>query len=138
MRDDPDACWIWARATTRGGYGVLWVKELRAYWKSHRLAYHLKNGEILKGVHVLHSCDVPACCNPRHLSAGDDAMNRADSIRKKRHARCETHGRRKLSREDVAAIVASTGVTQRALARRYGVSESAVSMIVNGKRWRDL
>ena len=136
-RDDQDACWLWTRAT-RNGYGVVWSTELKHHWGAHRLAYRLWHGEIPEGALVMHSCDTPPCCNPRHLRLGSDASNRADSARKKRHARGDTHGRRKLTSADVGLILASRALTNRALARRFGVSESAVSMIRNGKRWQGL
>lgn len=52
---------------------------------AHRLAYELEHGPIPKGMVVMHSCDVPGCFNPDHLSIGTQADNSADMHAKKRN-----------------------------------------------------
>jgi hypothetical protein len=44
----------------------------------------------------------------------------------------------KLTWEQVTAIRASTGKSQRALAKEYGVSQTVISHIVRGKTWKQL
>jgi hypothetical protein len=53
-------------------------------WKAHRVAWTLANGPIPAGMHVLHTCDNPPCCNPGHLWLGTQADNMADMARKGR------------------------------------------------------
>lgn len=57
-------CWIWARALSSAGYGVIRYSGTLLY--VHRLMYH---GLIERGVHVHHRCEQRACVNPLHLKA---------------------------------------------------------------------
>jgi len=52
----------------------------------------------------------------------------------------ELHGSAKLTVDDVIAIrkLASTGMTHRALATKFGVSHTTVGQIVRGQIWRHL
>ncbi len=82
-RSGEDDCWLWTAKARQGfGYGVLNVGGGKTM-TSHRLAFLLTHGEIPEGAHILHTCDVPGCCNPKHLYAGTDAQNKADMM-----ARC--------------------------------------------------
>jgi hypothetical protein len=74
-----DECWEWDGALQTAGYGFFGGSEL-----AHRLVYRLIVGEIPEGMHVLHSCDNPPCCNPRHLWIGSNRDNRVDAMRKGR------------------------------------------------------
>src|SRR5215813_4947597 len=77
-------CWPWQGATKRG-YG-----HLKFHGKSaiaHRIAYQLHYGVALPrgpltkdSVIVMHTCDNPPCCNPRHLRLGKNLDNRLDSV----------------------------------------------------------
>lgn len=139
----PDACWPWTRSCVRAGYGQLWIGDRKL--ASHRVAFKLANGEIPDGSDVLHSCDNPPCCNPRHLFEGDAGVNLRDAIAKGRHRPPdpvsrpgEAHPMAKLSTADVAEIRRVGGsVSQRALGRRFGVGQTQISRILNGSRWKE-
>ncbi len=85
---------------------------------------------------VLHSCDVPGCCNPNHLSVGLPKDNTRDMISKGRRAdmRGEKGGRSKLSNEDVKRIREARlfGAMQKDLAAAYGVSVPTISTAIGG------
>lgn len=53
---------------------------------AHRRAFELTHGPLEAGVHVLHACDNPPCCNPAHLFPGDQTLNMRDMVAKGRHA----------------------------------------------------
>jgi hypothetical protein len=82
-------CWLWERATTRGGYGNVWVNG-RIY-RAHRASYEAFVGAIAPGLSVCHKCDTPACVNPDHLFLGSNEDNARDKVRKGRQLRGERH-----------------------------------------------
>lgn len=80
-------CWAWTGGRDKDGYGLLsWpIGDGRTRTvRVHRLSWALRNGSIPPGVHILHSCDNPPCCNPDHLFPGTAAINNADKATKGR------------------------------------------------------
>ena len=75
---DPDACWEWQGSRFPSGYGQIFLDTQRRNSTTHRAAYELAYGEIPDGVSVLHRCDNPPCCNPKHLYAGNASLNAFD------------------------------------------------------------
>lgn len=72
----PDECWPWIGTKTQKGYGYFSIG--RSAFKAHRVAYEISNGPVPAGtgpnpVFVMHTCDVQACCNPKHLKLGSPA-----------------------------------------------------------------
>ena len=78
------------------------------------------------GIHALHSCDNPKCCNPSHLSLGTHTDNMIDKSKKKRVA--NGSGTQKLSEEDVRNIRISSDTHER-LAQMYGVARTTITNI---------
>lgn len=135
---EPDECWLWKFAADPSGYGRLRWDGRSAL--SHRVAYILRNGPIgggRRGPVVMHSCDNPGCCNPRHLSVGTQAENIADSVAKGRTARCSAHYKTRLTPADVLKIRADTR-THRLIAADYRMAPDAITNIKNRKRWAAL
>lgn len=100
-------CWLWQGSVDGSGYGRIGLGKTTV--GAHRLALAIdaNRREIITGPQlVLHRCDNPPCCNPKHLFLGDDAANAADRVSKGRNGdlRGERNGRAKLSDADVAAI----------------------------------
>ena len=83
---DPQSdCWLWQRARNTSGYGVAIHND--RHWMAHRLAcvlYRVKNHQHIDANVVLHTCDNPQCCNPKHLQIGTQRENVADMKRKAR------------------------------------------------------
>ncbi len=134
-------CWLWRGAIVRRwGYGMV-ARDGRARL-SHRWSWVLANGKIPKDLCVLHKCDVPACVKPSHLFLGTNQDNVDDMMRKGRHRTNSPKGEdshlAKLSLRQVKRIKAlcASGVTQRVIAERFGISQSQVSFIHLQKRWR--
>lgn len=136
-----NGCWEWQAARDKDGYGKFGQnrKDLRA----HRVAYKLMVDEIPDGVHVLHRCDNPPCCNPDHLFLGTNTDNMRDKMAKGRDNSWKVSGENnvdaKLTNYDILAIrleYAMGGNTQRKIGAAYGVSQSAIYLIVNRKNWK--
>ncbi|WP_342152278.1 hypothetical protein [Methylorubrum sp. SB2] len=83
----PNECWPWTAAKSSKGYGRF--KVAGKLYSPHRLIYAqyrepIVNVQERHGSVVMHSCDNPACCNPKHLSLGRQVENVADMIAKGR------------------------------------------------------
>jgi hypothetical protein len=123
--DQPSGCHLWIRGN-RNGYGVFFFRGRMDY--AHRVSWIISKGEIPAGLRVLHKCDVPLCVNSEHLFTGTQADNIDDMTRKDRH------GRKKLSREQVAEMRRMRGehrTKQTDLAKMFGCSVAQVANILN-------
>lgn len=135
-RGKDNECWNWSGCTTEDGYG-LFCMDYKQYL-THRLAWENRNGKIPKGMHVLHSCDNPKCCNPNHLSLGTVQENMKDKVDKERQFKGKHNqpSKPRLTLEDIADIKTlydSGEYSQRGLARLYGVGHLQVFKIIHGK-----
>ncbi len=116
-------CWPWLRAQVTDGYGTVALKK-GVPVATHRLCYEIHHGEIPIGMSILHTCDNPPCCNPKHLILGDAALNAADRTAKKG----------KLHPQQVEEIKKDKRA-QRTIAADYGITQSMVCLIKKGERW---
>lgn len=141
-RRSDDECWEWRGKLTRGGRGYGYLHFAGVRHIASRLAYELENGVIPKGLHVLHKCDNPPCCNPKHLFVGTQADNVRDMVEKKRNGVVcgEDNGQHKLTAEQVLDIRRGLldGVPGRQLARAYGVSPRTIRFIKRNETWKDV
>jgi len=144
ISDDANACWPWRGAKKPSGYGNV---RINCKWlNAHRVAFELGTGiAIPRGLVVLHLCDNPSCCNPRHLVLGTSAANYADMVIKQRQgviknkALGEKNHNAKLTREQVKMIrelYARKELNQYQLAERFGVTQSCIGSIVRRQAWR--
>jgi hypothetical protein len=139
-------CWVWTGALNENGYGVI-GRGARGQGndKAHRVAYRTYRGEIPEGKIILHKCGNPICVNPWHLEPGTYKENSADMVRMGRHFQpdnsCENAKWSKLNSQAVLDIRLHKGGkkgTGTALAKKYGVSKSAIYRIWEGKNWAKL
>lgn len=147
-RGGANQCWPWLGSVSVYGYGRLrWnYKTVHA----HRVAAwaagmadmvgpsHYRKGSGF----VLHICDNKVCCNPRHLFVGSLLDNSHDARSKgrltPRHGVLNTQA--KLTPRQVRAIrhAVEKGATHAATARKFKVSPTQVTRIVNYQRWRNI
>jgi hypothetical protein len=135
-----DTCWNWIASRTKLGYGQIYFKEngVRRVLKASRVSWEIHHGPVQNNLHVCHTCDNPACVNPDHLFLGTPLDNALDKVAKGRargpSVGCGIQNNKKLSQEQVSAIRAAIG-SQKSIASRFGINQSQVSRIRNGKRW---
>lgn len=136
IRED-GGCWLW-QGPAVFGYGQIRLPPLFKNKRVHRVAYEHWIGPIPKGMCVCHKCDVRNCINPEHLFLGTTQENTADKVAKGRQNHSENHGKTRLSREAVAEILATppTPGSGAALARKYGVTPTAILLVRKRKNWK--
>lgn len=129
---DDNECWIIGPGGNR--YGQL-AYDGKVY-RTHRLAYELFVGPIPGGMHVCHTCDHPACCNPDHLFLGTHADNMADMVAKGRHSWARKVSA--LTAEDIRWVREqyARGAPGLDLAETLGVCPGFVYSLLSGKSWR--
>lgn len=140
IKVDPDTgCWEWQGALTGRGYGTVTIQGTQ--YSTHRLMYSLFKGPIPRGKMVLHACDNPKCCNPLHLHLGTHQDNMDEAHARNRFSKGPTHHKAKLTQEQVdhirTTVPGGPRGTAAALAREYGVSRTAISLILKGKNHSD-
>ena len=145
-RNERDGCWDWQGSCNNTGYGtVAWHGKV---YTAHRVAAWL-NGLVKDPnaprdkrakTHVLHKCDNRKCCNPSHFFLGNYADNQIDAYAKKRRGqpKGEAHTNAKLTTKEVQMIrrLYEKGLTQMALAEKFGVSQRTISLIVRKETYK--
>jgi len=122
-KGEPDECWEWQAATSHG-YGNISTDEEKGA-RAHRVAMKLE-GHDIKGQYVLHHCDNKLCVNPRHLYLGDQQDNMDDAVERNKIGSNLTEADARKIRQKY-----SEGLTQKAIAEEYGVTQPTISRIVN-------
>lgn len=134
-------CWLWQAAKTRNGYGRIATKgkKGRQTRLAHRVSWEMRYGST-RGRNVLHRCDVRNCVRPSHLFLGtqkdniDDmfSKNRANKVKGRRHWNSKLNARKVRGiRKDW-----NSGMSQKDIASKFGISIAAVCLVVNRKRWQ--
>lgn len=133
-KGSPESCWPWLGTTQKGGYGTFRGTT------AHRYAFREAGGILKRGFVVMHECDNPSCCNPKHLKLGTQKDNIADMHVKGRAGDCrnfgEAHGRCKLDRiqlRQLKYLRQRFNMTQQALADKFGIAQTHVSRILRGE-----
>jgi len=129
-------CWIWTGKTdSRGMYGA--YTHNGKTQGAHRWSFECFK-EPLGSRLACHHCDVTLCVNPEHLFAGTHKDNAYDRDTKGRGTPSikigAENGAARFTHEQVVAIFLSKE-TQTTLARRFGVSQTAIHYIRTRKNW---
>ena len=135
----PNDCWPWLAAVTAEGYGFMrgGTREdgRQITVRAPKVAYELEYGPLPAGKIVMHECDTPGCCNPRHLKAGTYSQNSIDAVIRGRT-------KRKLTDRQVIDIVAireeslipgNRSRSFRSIGAQFDVSEFTTWAICHGK-----
>lgn len=135
-RSDANHCWLYDPDAVgdRGRSGHVRVRVAGGHRVFvHRLAFVLTGGVFTEELDiVIHSCDVPSCCAPAHLRAGDRLANARDRDLRGRRSpflpRGEESPSAKLTTREVDAMrrARDLGVPARTLALSFDVSLATV------------
>lgn len=145
VRGDDD-CWLWTLGGTKEGYGKWrWPIDGQPDMRStHRIAYLIHSGKNPGDLMVLHKCDNPPCCNPKHLFLGTADDNMKDKIAKGRHTYGDKSTRKKLSFA-IASEIRTRATAMRdagvqavwaPLGREYKVTPAVIRQIYLGTIWK--
>lgn len=138
LKHTSDSCLLWPFPRGKKGYGFLFYEGRSK--EVHRVVCRLAHGEPPTPLHeTAHSCGNGhlGCINPRHLRWSTHSDNIADKTRHGTETVGEKHGMAKLTADDVAEVRALAGtMTQKAIARRFGVSQSAIALVVSRRNWK--
>ena len=143
-----DECWPWLGYRNSDGYGRVQINDWQYY--AHRVIYNLVYPGIIdikapkltdeKGF-LLHTCDNPSCCNPKHLWVGTHRENMEDKVRKNRQKRFPTDSgpRCKLTMTQAreARQLRKEGIPTRELALRFGLSLPSMKTLLAGKSYKE-
>lgn len=139
-----DGCQLWVGGLAKDGYGKfsVWLNHSNKVTSpAHRLSLMLAVGmPESPELQAAHSCRNRHCVAPAHLRWATAEENAADRKRDGTQNRTigRMHGKAKLTPDQVREIrftYTLGDVTQRQLADRFGVAQSAISNIVNKRRW---
>ena len=114
------------------GYGV--VSFNGSQIGAHRLICEWANGPSDGKNHAAHSCGISRCVNPKHLRWATAKENSNDNKLRGITNAGERHGVAKFSNAEVAEIrkEIKSGVKQRRICEKYGVSPMTISRIARG------
>jgi hypothetical protein len=132
-----EGCWLWGKSLDTHGYGQCSIAGKRGL--AHRAVFRLATGIDPAGRVVMHTCDTPACVNPKHLKLGTQLDNIRDRVRKGRSgaARGDNAPWSKLSSDKVKTLRRrfDGGECRSDLARAYGISKTQMYRVVKGESW---
>lgn len=150
----PDDCWNWTGSTETGkpnsrhhNYGKVKIPRTHHTARAHRASYYLEHDEDPGGMFVMHECDNPLCCNPKHLSLGTHHDNMLDMRLKGRTISLkpgtqvgDKNLHAKLAEGDVLEIRAASakGVPNAIIAKKHSVTHANIYAIVKRKTWKHI
>lgn len=130
-------CWLWMGGRGSKAYGGFTHRGVMR--GAHQVAFELDRGTPpKKGLVIMHLCDRRECVRPSHLREGTQAENIQDAARKGRRAVGTRHPSARLTPAAVKVIRKeyAAGMSQQALADRYGITQPAVSSLIRGRSWK--
>lgn len=136
-----NGCWEWKYSKQRG-YGVL--RRHGKSWGVHRISYFMFNKNVDMSllndpsIYICHLCDNPPCINPTHLFLGNEQINKADAVKKRRHIFGERVPQSNLRETDILKIfhLRANGMSIADLSRKFDISYSGIKFVLNRINWK--
>ena len=143
-----DKCWDWKGFKNHDGYGRTWINDKGYY--AHRVIYSLVYPNTITlnaplsqddSGFLLHTCDNPSCCNPKHLWVGTHADNMADKVAKGRSPdfsggkgpRCKLT----MDQAKEARLLRKTGMTIPQLMEKFKLSRASMKTLLRGDSYKE-
>ena len=141
-------CWNWKGFKNHDGYGRTWINDKGYY--AHRVIYSLVYPNTITlnaplsqddSGFLLHTCDNPSCCNPKHLWVGTHADNMADKVAKGRSPdfsggkgpRCKLT----MDQAKEARLLRKTGMTIPQLMEKFKLSRASMKTLLRGDSYKE-
>lgn len=136
----PDECWIFNGARNEFGYGQIW--NGKRMFIAHRFAYIDKIGPIPDNLMLLHSCDVPYCVNPNHLTPGTHLQNMQDMAKKGRASKLqgEKHPKAKFTEAQILLFRQefANGMKKADIGKKYNIDRHIIGNIIDRLTWKHI
>lgn len=138
---DLNGCMLWLQSRATAGYGLFRLKDINV--RAHRFSLTMAEGPAPKaGMDAAHSCRNRHCVAPAHLRWATRSENVADTLRDGTMVHGEAVVTAKLTERQVQEIrqrlEQKDHPSQHVLAREYGVAQSQISLVANGKSWKHI
>lgn len=136
---ETDDCIAWPFGKHRNGYGITFSNGRRV--DAHRYVCIRAHGEPpFADAQATHSCGKGhcSCVNWRHLTWGSSQSNADDAVRHGATTRGERNYGAKLTTAEVIQIRGDHEASVKALATKFGVSQSNISSIRLRRTWGHL
>ena len=135
IKSTGDEC-VETPCVSQNGYG-----QLRAegkLWTASAYMCHLVNGPKPEGTECAHECGNSWCVAPKHLSWKTHQDNMDDKFRHGTVLSGERAPWSILTKNEVEQVRMLRGyLTLREIGNLFGVSKSAITMIMTGRNWRN-
>jgi hypothetical protein len=147
-KKNDEECWEWKGFKNHDGYGRTWINNKGYY--AHRVIYSLAYPNTInlnaptsqnETGFLLHTCDNPSCCNPKHLWIGTHKDNMEDKAKK---GRCPDFSgdkgpRCKLSMLQAreARLLRKNGMSARELAIKFEISLASIKTLLRGDSYKE-
>lgn len=129
-----DDCLLWPFSCCTPGYGTFMFEgktHLAHRWMCERI-HGRPPGD---GYHAAHSCGNRRCVNPKHLDWKTQSNNQLDRLEHGTNNKTRTKITHLQAKQIRQLRGAETGIET---AARYGITESNVRLIQDGKTWRTI
>lgn len=137
-KGEHDECWEFMGCRNVDGYGSMSIGHSKIE-RAHRISFVLHKGEIPPDMVIMHTCDNPPCCNPKHLILGTQIDNIHDMVKKKRLVNKSGESASRFTKEiinDIRNFYTGKKGQKFFLSKKYKCAPTTITNILNN--WNKL